>query len=210
MPDLSGLEVTRAIRAEIGEDIPIIIVTAYDYTEIEEEAMAAGVNGFLSKPLFKSNLCRTLNDLLHVRDDVPVGTAKAYDLDGMRILIAEDNDTNWEIAQVLLEDEGATCSRAENGKICVDLLEQSPDAFDLVLMDMQMPVMKGLEATRLIRASRQAQLRDIPIIAMTADAFAENITACMEAGMDGHIAKPIDMAVVLAEIGKVMKTKRRV
>jgi signal transduction histidine kinase/CheY-like chemotaxis protein len=209
MPDLSGLEVTRAIRAEIGEDIPIIIVTAYDYTEIEEEAMAAGVNGFLSKPLFKSNLCRTLNDLLHVRDDVPDGTVKAYDLDGMRILIAEDNDTNWEIAQVLLEDEGATCSRAENGKICVDLLEQSPDAFDLVLMDMQMPVMKGLEATRLIRASRQAQLRDIPIIAMTADAFAENITACMEAGMDGHIAKPIDMAVVLAEIGKVMKTKRR-
>jgi signal transduction histidine kinase/CheY-like chemotaxis protein len=209
MPDLSGLEVTRAIRAEIGADIPIIIVTAYDYTEIEEEAMAAGVTGFLSKPLFKSNLCRTLNDLLHVCDDVPDGPIKSYDLEGMRILVAEDNDTNWEIAQILLEDEGAVCTRAENGRVCVNLLEQSPDAFDLVLMDMQMPVMKGMDATKLIRASQQAQLRRIPIIAMTADAFAENIAACMEAGMDGHIAKPIDMAVVLAEIGKVMKTKRR-
>jgi signal transduction histidine kinase/CheY-like chemotaxis protein len=129
-----------------------------------------------------------------------------YDLTDFNILIAEDNDLNYEIAESMLEDEGAACTRAENGKVCVDILEKNDSQkFDLVLMDIQMPVMKGIDAAKLIRASENEDVKNIPIIAMTADAFAENIAECRDAGMDGHIAKPIDMALVLSEIQKVMK-----
>jgi CheY-like chemotaxis protein len=205
MPDMDGVAVTRAIRAEIGADVPIIIVSAYDYTEIEDEALAVGANGFISKPLFKSSVCRTLNDFFGSgRKEAP--TQEHYSLEGMRILVAEDNDVNYEIAEYLLEDEGAQCSRAENGKICVEMLEQGEGcAYDLVLMDIQMPVLKGIDATKLIRNSQKECIRNIPIIAMTADAFAENIEECRNAGMDGHIAKPIDMTIVLNEIEHVMQ-----
>jgi CheY-like chemotaxis protein len=129
-----------------------------------------------------------------------------YDLTDFNILIAEDNDLNYEIAESMLEDEGAACTRAENGKVCVDILEKNDSQkFDLVLMDIQMPVMKGIDAAKRIRSSENEEVRNIPIIAMTADAFAENIAECRDAGMDGHIAKPIDMALVLSEIQKVMK-----
>jgi CheY-like chemotaxis protein len=210
MPDMSGLEVTAAIRREIGENIPIIIVSAYDYSEIEEEARAAGASGFISKPMFNSSLCKTIRELFKIEEEnAPSISTKNYDITGFNILVAEDNDMNYEIAECLLEDEGAKCSRAENGKICVQMLEKdTSEHFDIVLMDMQMPVMKGIEATKLIRASKSEYVRNIPIIAMTADAFAENIAECKDAGMDGHIAKPIDMTLVLREIGRVMKKRK--
>jgi CheY-like chemotaxis protein/anti-sigma regulatory factor (Ser/Thr protein kinase) len=209
IPDMSGLEVTRRIRAELGADIPIIIVSAYDYSEIEQQALDAGANGFISKPLFKSTLFKTLCELLNIDEQKHDEESKKYSIEGMRILVAEDNDLNYEIAEYLLEDEGAQCTRAENGQVCVDLLQKDPAGFDLVLMDMQMPVMKGLEATQIIRSASDPLMQTIPIIAMTADAFAENVEECLNAGMDGHIAKPIEMTRVLAEIEKVMRSRGR-
>jgi signal transduction histidine kinase/CheY-like chemotaxis protein len=211
IPDMSGLEITEAIRTEIGEDIPIIIVSAYDYTEIEDEALAAGVSGFISKPMFNSALCKTIRELFKMEEESGNNSVvKRYDISGFNILIAEDNDVNYEIAECLLEDEGAVCTRAENGKICVEMLENDKEKhFDLVLMDMQMPVMKGIEATRMIRTSTNDYIKNIPVIAMTADAFAENIAECKAAGMDGHIAKPIDMTIVLREISRVMKKRKK-
>jgi signal transduction histidine kinase/CheY-like chemotaxis protein len=210
MPDMSGLEVTEAIRREIGEDIPIIIVSAYDYTEIEDEALAAGVSGFISKPMFNSTLCKTIRELFKIEEEHSVDVVKKYDVSGFNVLIAEDNDVNYEIAECLLEDEGVVCTRAENGKICVEMLENDREKhFDLVLMDMQMPVMKGIEATRMIRTSTNEYVKNIPIIAMTADAFAENIAECKAAGMDGHIAKPIDITIVLREMSRVMEKRKK-
>jgi CheY-like chemotaxis protein len=209
MPDLSGLEMTRAIRREVGEEVPILIVSAYDYSEIEAEARAAGVNGFISKPLFKSTLSRTLNRFLGSEADPQRPLKEEKLLHGLRILVAEDNDMNYEIAQYLLEDEGALCTRAENGKVCIEKLEAGETChYDLVLMDLQMPVMKGLDAARYIRTEAKESVRDIPILAMTADAFAENIDECIAAGMDGHIAKPIDMALVLEEIRRVLRKRK--
>jgi signal transduction histidine kinase/CheY-like chemotaxis protein len=208
MPDLSGLEMTRAIRREVGENVPILIVSAYDCSEIEAEARAAGVNGFISKPLFKSTLYKTLNDFVGGEEAAPQVQKAEKPLQGMRILLAEDNDTNYEVAQYLLEDEGAQCVRAANGKECIMRLEaHTRHPYDLVLMDLQMPVMKGIDAARYIRTQMPEPIRSIPIIAMTADAFAENIDECRAAGMDGHIAKPIDMALVLAEIRRVMRDR---
>jgi CheY-like chemotaxis protein len=209
LPDLGGLELTRAIRREVGEEVPILIVSAYDYSEIEDEARAAGVNGFISKPLFKSTLYKTLNGLVYGEeaDQPPAKTEKP--LRGMRILVAEDNDMNYEIAQYLLEDEGAQCTRAENGQECIERLEAGEKCpYDLVLMDVQMPVMQGIDATKYIRAKTQEPVRSIPIIAMTADAFAENVDECLAAGMDGHISKPINMTLVLAEIRRVMDSRK--
>jgi CheY-like chemotaxis protein len=202
MPDMDGLEVIRRARAEIGNDVPIIIVSAYDVADIEAEAREAGANDLISKPLFKSSLSKTLKNILKL-SDVENEKPSKYDISGMNILIAEDNDLNYEIAKTLIEYEGASCARAENGRVCVDILEAGGKP-DLVLMDMQMPVMKGLDAARLIRSSENEDIRNIPIIAMTADAFAENIQECIDAGMDGHIAKPIDISVILSEIQKVM------
>jgi CheY-like chemotaxis protein/anti-sigma regulatory factor (Ser/Thr protein kinase) len=208
MPDLSGLEMTRAIRREVGENVPILIVSAYDCSEIEAEARAAGVNGFISKPLFKSTLYKTLNGFVGGEENAPQPPKDEKPLRGMRILLAEDNDTNYEVAQYLLEDEGAQCTRAVNGKECIAHLEASAGTpYDLVLMDLQMPVMKGIDAARYIRTEMPEPLRSVPIIAMTADAFAENIDECLAVGMDGHIAKPIDMALVLAEIRRVMQSR---
>jgi CheY-like chemotaxis protein len=206
MPDISGREVMQTIRREFGEEIPIVIVSAYDYTDVRDEAMAAGANAFISKPLFKTNLCRTLDGLLNTDKDTTGTETHESCIEGMNILIAEDNDLNYEIAMELLGAEGANCTQAENGLVCVEMLQESKDTnYDLVLMDLQMPVMKGLDAAKIIRASTNENIKNIPIIAMTADAFAENIAECFDAGMDGHIAKPIDMKMVLAEIDKVMK-----
>jgi signal transduction histidine kinase/CheY-like chemotaxis protein len=209
MPDISGREVMQTIRREFGEEIPIVIVSAYDYTDVRDEAMAAGANAFISKPLFKTNLCRTLDGLLNTDKDTTTTETHESCIEGMNILIAEDNDLNYEIAMELLGAEGANCTQAENGLVCVEMLQESKDTnYDLVLMDLQMPVMKGLDAAKIIRASTNENIKNIPIIAMTADAFAENIAECFDAGMDGHIAKPIDMKMVLAEIDKVMKKQQ--
>ena len=210
MPGMDGAALTRRIRREIGDSVPILLFSAYDWSDIEEEAKAAGVNGFVGKPLFRSTLYRKLNELLGRAQDVQTEEDSNSDLAGMKILVAEDNDINWEIISMLMQMNGIECDRAENGQLAVDRIrEASADRYDLVFMDIQMPVMNGLDATKAIRALPVGHAKTIPIIAMTADAFSENVAECLDAGMNGHIAKPIDINIVLKEIRKIKEEKQQ-
>ncbi|MBE6725539.1 MAG: response regulator [Ruminococcaceae bacterium] len=210
MPGMDGAALARRIRQEIGDGVPILLVSAYDWSDIEEEAKNAGVNGFVSKPLFRSTLYRKLNELLGREQDVQTEEDSNSDLAGMKILVAEDNDINWEIISMLMQMNGIECDRAENGQLAVDRIREAPaDRYDLVFMDIQMPVMNGLDATKAIRALPVGHAKTIPIIAMTADAFSENVAECLDAGMNGHIAKPIDINIVLKEIRKIKEEKQQ-
>ncbi len=202
MPGMDGIETVREIRKKVGNDVPIIIISAYDWTEIEDEALNAGANGFITKPLFRSSVYSKLNELLNFdNSEKPVQEDNADDLKGINLLIAEDNEINWDIIQVMLEFCEITSERAENGQICVDKINAAPEGkYQAILMDVQMPVMNGREATEIIRASDKEYVRNIPIIAMTADAFAEDIAACKESGMDGYVSKPLDMKKLIKEL----------
>lgn len=202
MPDMDGIETTRAIRARVGDEVPIIIISAYDWTELEEAAKAAGANGFINKPMFKSTIYDKLNELLHFSEmEIEIADDSADGLQGLHLLIAEDNDLNWEIIEEMLKFFDIDSARAENGQICVDLLRNAEaGTYDAVLMDIQMPVMNGREAAAAVRSLPDENKRNIPIIAMTADAFAEDIEACLEAGMNGHVAKPVDMKKLFREM----------
>ena len=194
MPDMNGLETTKEIRRIAGEDLPILIISAYDWSDIEEEACAAGAHGFISKPLFKSNLYMGLSRYVEkeVKEE-PVVEEKLQDFRGIKLLLAEDNELNWEIAEDILTESGFEVDWAENGQICVDKFKESePGYYKAILMDIRMPVMTGYEAAKAIRALDREDA-DLPILAMTADAFAEDIQRCMECGMNEHIAKPIDV-----------------
>ena len=208
MPDMSGLEVSNKIK-EIGGDIPIILISAYDWSEIENEAKDAGVNGFIFKPLFRSKIYQKIIDLLNHGESKDTITSEEAMFTDTHILVVEDNDINYEIISTLLDMNGITCERAENGQIALDIMKErgKDEPFDLVFMDIQMPVMNGLDATRAIRKLDFEYAMRVPIIAMTADAFSENITECLEAGMNGHLAKPIDINLVLAEIRKIKNQK---
>ena len=208
MPDMDGIEVVRRMRALVGEQVPIILVSAYDWSDIEESAKEAGADGFISKPLFKSTLYRAINELLNLTEATDANEDDHSDIAGMRVLAAEDNDINWEILNMLLDMHGIESVRAENGQIAVDMLASSqPGDYDLVFMDVQMPIMNGIEATKAIRALPGEWPSTIPIIAMTADAFSEDVAKCMDAGMSGHIAKPIEIKIVLKEIRGVKEGK---
>ena len=201
LPDMNGIEVTRQIRA-LGDNTPIIILTAYDWSDIEVEARAAGVTGFCSKPMFMSDLRESLlNALGHQRAEeenvLPV-SEETQSFKGKRLLLVEDNELNREIAFEILNEYGFIVDAAENGKEAVDKVAASkPGYYDLVLMDIQMPIMNGYEATRGIRALENAALSAIPIVAMTANAFDEDRRAAAECGMDGFISKPINMTEVI-------------
>ncbi len=210
MPDMDGLETIRQIRKKVGDDVSVIIISAYDWTEIEEEATKAGANGFITKPLFRSSVYNKLTELLNLnKDEKPAEEANEDDLKGLHFLIAEDNDVNWEIINVMLEFHGMTSERAENGQICVDKINAAKEGeYDAILMDVQMPVMNGKDATREIRKSDREYVKNIPIIAMTADAFAEDIAACKEAGMNGHVAKPLDMQKLIKELRSTIDLKK--
>ena len=202
MPDMNGLETAREIRKIVGDALPILIISAYDWSDIEDEARAAGAQGFISKPLFKSNLYLGLSRYMEgdTREEKREETVQRFE--GLRILLAEDNELNWEIAEDILVDAGFEVDWAENGQICVDTFEQSDlGYYDAVLMDIRMPIMNGYEAARAIRALDRSDA-DLPIIAMTADAFSEDIQRCLECGMNEHVAKPID-------IQKLMKLLRK-
>ena len=208
MPDMDGIEAARQIRSVVGPDVPILLASAYDGSDLEASARDAGVNGFITKPLFRSTLYDRLGALLGCRDESQDQAEDNSDIEGMNILVAEDNDINWEIISMLLNMHGITCERAENGQLAADRIAAShPGEFQLIFMDVQMPVLNGLDATRAIRALPDSQLSRIPIIAMTADAFSENVAECMDAGMNGHIAKPIDMKLVLREIRKIKENE---
>ena len=195
MPDMDGLHTAREMRKHLGEEVPILIISAYDWSEIEEEAAEVGVQGFIAKPLFKSNLFLGLKH--YMLDESEKEEKEESDLHnsflGKKILLAEDNDLNWEIAEDLLSEVGFELERAENGKICVEKFEQSAQGYyDVVLMDIRMPIMNGYDAARAIRASARPDAK-LPIIAMTADAFSDDIQRCLECGMNEHVAKPIDV-----------------
>ena len=210
--DMDGIEAAKRIREELGDEIPILLVSAYDWGDMEQEARKAGISGFISKPLFKSTLYYGLKKFVknEIKDDKkPVEDIPQSNLEGYHILLAEDNDLNWEIAEVLLSSIGATIDRAENGKICVEMLTESkPGSYDVILMDIRMPVMTGLEATVEIRKSEHPD-KDIPIIAMTADAFSDDMKKCLDCGMNAHIAKPIEIDVVKNAILKFCNKNRK-
>lgn len=210
MPDMNGIEMAKRIQDELHLKIPTILVSAYDWSDIEEKADPDVINGFINKLLFPSCIYEKLcNILKELEKDSTEPTSLAQKYGGMHVLVTEDNDLNWEVVSELLEMSEITSQRAENGQICVDMLTDAPEGtYDLVLMDVQMPVMNGKDATRAIRASALPHVRSIPVIAMTADAFAEDVTSCLEAGMDGHIAKPVDMDKLFQEIDKVLGAKK--
>ena len=197
MPDMDGIETARQIRKRIGKEITIIVLTSYEFSEIEEEAKAAGIDAFIAKPLFRSRLTTTLRQFTSGRKEK---TARNYleklseaDYTGKRILLVEDNELNREIAVEILQMTGAEVETAENGKIAVKKVEASPkDLYDLVFMDIQMPVMNGYEATAAIR-SLPGEQGKLPIVAMTANTFAEDVQLAKNTGMNGHIAKSLDM-----------------
>ena len=208
MPDIDGLETIRRIRSEIETKIPILLVSAYDWSDIEDKAKAAGANGFVSKPLFKSTLYDKINALIG-KESASVEPEDDYsDLKGLNILVAEDNDINWEIISAMLSMFGITTERAENGRICVDKMKAAEKgSYALIFMDVQMPEMNGLDATRAIRKLEDPWASSIPIVAMTADAFSENVMACLDAGMNGHIAKPVDIKLVIKEIRRIKEDR---
>ena len=205
MPDMNGIETVRRIRRVIGDDAPIIILTAYDWSDIEEEARAAGVTAFVSKPMFPSELRRVLCSCLgRTAQPMAETAAPAYDFAGKKILLVEDNELNREIAEELLTDEGFIVDTAEDGTVAVEKMQQAESgAYDLILMDVQMPVMDGYTATRAIRAMG-TELSKIPILAMTANAFAEDRALALEAGMNEHIAKPIDVEKLKQMLAKFL------
>ena len=205
MPDMDGLEVSRRIKEIHGRDIPIILISAYDWSEIEKEAADSGISGFIFKPLFRSKIYQKIVDLLNNGETAATPEEEDLLLAGTNILVVEDNDINYEIVSTLLDMHGIICHRAENGKIAYEIIKEDglDEPFDLIFMDIQMPVMNGLDATRAIRKLDFDYAKNVPIIAMTADAFSENIAECLEAGMNAHIAKPIDINIVLAEIKKI-------
>ena len=204
MPEIDGLETIRRIRSEIDSDIPILLISAYDWSDIEEKAKAAGANSFVSKPLFRSTLYDKINDLIGKESSSIEPEDDYSDLQGLHILVAEDNDINWEIISAILAMYGITTDRAENGRICVDMIrDAAKGSYELIFMDVQMPEMNGLDATRTIRKLEDPWAASIPIVAMTADAFSENVMECLDAGMDGHIAKPVDIKLVIKEIRRI-------
>ncbi len=195
MPEMDGLHTAREMRKHLGESVPILIISAYDWSDIEDEADEASIQGFISKPLFKSNLylCLSRYMLDNSAEDRKKVSLSQDAFIGKRILLAEDNDLNWEIAEVLLSEAGFQLERADNGQICVEKFKSSkPGYYDIILMDIRMPVMNGYDAAKAIRALAREDA-GLPIIAMTADAFSSDIQHCLDCGMNDHVAKPIDL-----------------
>mgnify|MGYP001026294899 CR=1 FL=1 len=206
IPDMNGIEVVRQIRKVIGKSCPIIILTAYDWTDIEEEARAAGVTAFCEKPLFLSELRRVLAEPYGAEPACKPAQPAAAELRGKKLLLVEDNALNRELALEILKEAGFTVDTAEDGEIAVQKMKQAaPGQYDLILMDIQMPRMDGYEATRQIRALPDAAKAGIPIFAMTANAFEEDRQNALKAGMNGHIAKPLDIPHLLQVLADVLK-----
>ena len=205
MPDMNGIETVRRIRKVIGNDDPIIILTAYDWSDIEQEAREAGVTGFVSKPLFMSELRSALAQPFNIERHESVQEDAAPDFSGKRVLLAEDNELNQMIAVSILEGAGFAVDIAEDGDVAVRKMEENPaDYYDIVLMDIQMPNMDGYTAAGKIRAMEDPQKAQIPIIAVTANAFEEDRKIALEAGMNGHLAKPYDIPMMMETIANLL------
>ena len=206
IPDMNGIEIVRQIRKVIGNRCPIIILTAYDWADIEDEARAAGVTAFCEKPLFLSELRRVLAEPFRAEPASEPAQPTAADLKGKKLLLVEDNEMNREIALEILKEAGFVVDTAEDGAVAVQKIKQAaPGQYDLILMDIQMPNLDGYEATRQIRALPDAEKASIPIFAMTANAFEEDRQNALEAGMNGHIAKPLDVPHLLRVLADALK-----
>lgn len=205
MPELDGIETARRMRSYVGPDVLIIIISAYDWSGIEEQAKAAGVNAFIAKPFFASNL---YNMLLTVSRKPELGFSavsnkETYDFGGKKVLLVEDNELNMEIASELLKFVNLQVEHAENGKVAVNIFRNSKEKeYALIFMDIQMPLMNGYDAARCIRSSEHPAAGTIPIIAMTANAFNDDVQAALDAGMNGHLAKPIDVEALYKTIAR--------
>ena len=194
LPGMNGIQAAREIRRNLGDKVPILLISAYDWSEFEAEAREAGISGFISKPLFKSTLYHALCQYMDVGTEHEQTLNQNIALSGRRILLAEDNELNWEVAKELLSDLGVELDWAEDGRICLDKFQKSPEGYyDIILMDIRMPHMTGYEATQAIRGLVHPDALSIPIIAMSADAFSDDIQHCLQCGMNAHIAKPIDV-----------------
>lgn len=197
LPDMNGIQAAKEIRRNLGDDVPILLISAYDWSEFEAEAREAGIRGFISKPLFRSTLFYALRQ--YMGDEPPQNQTpeQNFDLSGRRILLAEDNELNWEVANELLSDMGAKLDWAEDGQICLEKFQKSPEGFyDVILMDIRMPHMTGYEAATAIRGLNRPDAQSVPIIAMSADVFSDDIQHCLKCGMNAHIAKPINVIEV--------------
>jgi len=205
LPDMDGIQTARELRRKLGDDVPILLMSAYDWSEIEEEARAAGISGFLMKPLFRSTLFYGLKPYVGAEDVRPAEEKSTLQFSDRRILVAEDNELNWEVASELLHDLGLELEWAENGEVCTELFQNSePGYYDAILMDIRMPIMNGYEATDAIRAMNRPDAA-LPIIAMTADAYSDDIQRCLSHGMNAHVAKPIDIDEVARILKKYLK-----
>lgn len=206
MPEISGIETARKIRNVVGNDAPIIILTAYDWTDIEEEAKEAGVTAFCAKPLFMSDLKSALLAANNLNDSEQSLTKAVWtqdDYSGKRLLLVEDVELNREIAEFILMEAGFMIESAPDGTDAVSMIEKSPENYyDAVLMDVQMPVMNGYEATKAIRALHRKDVKNLPIIAMTANAMEEDKEAALKSGMNAHISKPLDIGLLMNVLQK--------
>ncbi len=212
MPEMDGIETARAIREKVGSDVPIIILSAYDWSAVEIEARNAGVNGFISKPLFKSRLVYLFNQIAEKDKSKEQSEDRSFTnvkLDGKRILLVEDNELNREIAEEIIGETGVTVESAENGRDALEKFEKSDENYyDMILMDIQMPIMNGYEAVEAIRKLPRKDAVRIPIIAMTANAFTEDIQRSKNAGMNEHLTKPLDIEQLMKCLEKWIGDKK--
>ena len=205
MPNMDGMQTIHEIRNRVGNDIPIFLISAYDWSDIVDEANTMEIEGFISKPLFKSTLYEHLKQFVdgYCEETEKVKT-ESIDFTGKRILLAEDIDINWEVAFEILSSVGLELERAVNGKECLEIFESSEVGFyDAILMDIRMPVMDGYAAAKAIRELNRAD-HGLPIIAMTADAFSDDARHCLESGMDAHIPKPLDVRECMRVLKKYL------
>ena len=208
MPEQNGIETVRQIRRVVGNSAPVIILTAYDYSDIELEAKQAGVTTFCTKPLFMSDLKNALTRTIHGHDDNnnKPDDLSSTDFSGKRVLLVEDIEVNREIAKAILQEIGLEVDDAGDGSDAVEMVKNSPpNHYDIILMDVQMPTMNGYEATRNIRALNRKDAQTVPIVAMTANAFEEDKENALKAGMNDHLAKPLDIPKLLETLNKYLR-----
>ncbi|MDE6520485.1 MAG: response regulator [Ruminococcus sp.] len=206
MPDMNGIELVRRIRKIIGDMTPIIIITAYDWADIEEEAKEAGVTAFCSKPIFLTELRGILAAPYMEQEKSEETKEPELRFDGRKILLVEDNELNQEIAQAILENIGLIIDTADDGTVAVEMMKNNPEnTYELILMDIQMPIMNGYQATRAIRALNNPVKSKIPIVAMTANAFEEDRQEAIDAGMNGYVAKPINIEKLMETLKNILK-----
>ena len=206
MPGRDGVETAKEIRRLVGDHVPIIILSAYDWSDIEAQAREAGIQAFIEKPLFRSRLIYALKSVLSEGENVKKmeeSELREASYSGKRVLLVEDNELNREIAMELLSFIDVETELAEDGQIALNMVQdRPPNYYDLIFMDIQMPVMDGYEAARRIRALGREDTSTVPIIAMTANAFADDIRKAHEAGMDDHLAKPVEVSKLLSVLDK--------